>query len=513
MRGLARPGMAAAAAGQRRRLVQGVTRDARFKELTAADVAYFRSDVFGAADAAGVLSSFGAEADAPALDKYNVDWLRTAEGRSQCVVRPRTTAQVSQLLRYCNDKRLPVCVQGGNTGLVGGSVPVFDEVILSLERMTAVHGIDAAAGTCDVDAGVVLESLDAQLQEEGLVFPLDLGSKGTCTIGGNLATNAGGLRLLRYGNLHGNVLGVEFVKANGEVVDVLSRNKKDNTGIDLKQLMIGSEGVLGVVTRCVVQCPGASRSKKVLLAGVPSYAACVDAFQAARGALGEVLSAFEFMDTEAMRVVRENLGLAFPSFLDGAGAPPFAVLIETSGSNEAHDEEKLLAFAEANAGLFGDRVGLATSVAQMREFWQYRERIAEAMLKDGYVFKYDVSLPDLAQLYELVTECQAQVAGDSNALRVVGYGHMGDGNLHLNVCCRAFDAGVLGKLEPWLWEAVRARKGSISAEHGIGAHKTTALHYSKADGAIGLMHELKALMDPHGILNPYKVLPPQASAA
>lgn len=218
-----------------------VCRLPQFAKLTEKDVTFFTS----------ITSVYqGTSQD---MQRYNVDWMKTTEGHSTLALRPSSTQEVSKILKYCNERNLALVPQGGNTGLVGGSTPVFDEIVLSLERMNEIHEIDKNSGVIVVDAGVVLETAAKRVEEEGLTFPLDLGAKGSCQIGGNIATNAGGLRILRYGNLHGTVLGLEFVTADGTVVDVLSKNKKDNTGIDLKQLMIGSEGVLGVITKAAIQ--------------------------------------------------------------------------------------------------------------------------------------------------------------------------------------------------------------------------------------------------------------------
>lgn len=279
-----------------------------FAKLQAADVDYFRS-------VTGVLTE---SSDGPSsLDRYNKDWLGVTEGHSTCVLRPQTTEEVSKILRHCNARKLAVVPQGGNTGLVGGSVPVFDEIVLSLEKMNSTINIDEHSGVAVFEAGKVLETANNELAEKKLLFPLDLGSKGSCQLGGNISTNAGGLRLLRYGNLHGNVVGVEFVKADGEVVDVLSKNKKDNTGLDLKQLMIGSEGLLGVVTKVAVNCPPLPVDKNLLLAGVKTYEDCVRVFGAARRDLGEILSAFEFIDPGCVQLGMANLKLTPPEFLSG----------------------------------------------------------------------------------------------------------------------------------------------------------------------------------------------------
>lgn len=480
----------------------GLRRSERFSSLQASDLAFFEKMLLPGS----VLTDN--------LERYNRDWMGVLSGKSRCVLRPRTTQEISSILQFCNQRGLPVVPQGGNTGLVGGSVPMFDEIVLSLERMNRVVSVDGETGVAQFEAGVVLDNANALLQEKNLLFPLDLGAKGSCQVGGNLATNAGGLRLLRYGNLHGSTLGIEFVKADGTIVDVLSRNKKDNTGIDLKQLLIGSEGTLGVITQIVLQCPVLPRHKQLLLCCAGTYKDCVELFRCARGSLGEVISAFEFFDAEALRSVRENLNLDIPDFV---GDSPFCVLIETSGSSAEHDAAKLAGFLESDFVMkktLGGRGALAANERERLAFWAMRERIAESLLKDGYCYKYDVSVPNLSEIYPLVEKTRNRLAtlgedGKEVSTRVVGYGHMGDGNLHLNVTSTRYREKVVQSLEPWLWKELQRLGGSISAEHGIGSLKRDALQYSKGEEAISLMRRLKKIMDPKGILNPYKVIPPK----
>jgi len=349
-------------------------------------------------------------------------------------------------------------------------------------------------------AGVVLEKLDTVLAEEGLMVPLDLGAKGSCHIGGNVSTNAGGLRLLRYGSLHGSVLGVEAVLASGEVVDCLSSMKKDNTGYDLKHLFIGSEGTLGLVTRVSIACPTRPRSVNLALLSLPDFPSVLRTFQECKGRLGEILSSCEFIDSGSMACVTQNLGLTCP--LEESN---FYMLIETSGSRAEHDEEKLNMFLEEmlEQGTVSDGT-VASAPGKQREVWQLRERIAEALLKDGYCYKYDISLP-LDVFYDSITVMKERLG--SSVTRVVGYGHVGDGNMHLNITTPQYSQEVLDQIEPYLYEWTSGHRGSISAEHGLGFKKRNFIQFSKSDSAIGLMKQIKQVFDPRGIMNPYKVLP------
>lgn len=465
-----------------------------YAEVTVDDLRYFR-EVLGKG---GVITA----EDGEGLEAYNVDWLGTVRGRSRVVLRPRTTEEVSKIMAHCHQRRIAVCPQGGNTGLVGGSVPIFDEVVLSTKRMDQVVSIDDVSGILVCEAGCILEQLDGTLAERGLRMPLDLGAKGSCQIGGNVATNAGGLRFLRYGSLHGTVLGAEFVLADGTVVDVLSEMRKDNTGYDLKQLMVGSEGTLGIVTKLSIACPPLPASENVVFLACDSYDSVLELFKAARKQLGEILSAVEFLDAGCMDVVKQNCGLQSPL----AEPSPFYMLIETAGSDAAHDEEKLHKFLELmmEEGHVVDGT-IASEPSKMAPLWSVRERITEGLLHDGYVYKYDISLP-LRQLYSLVEDTRQRLKGEGAVTRVVGFGHIGDGNLHLNITGPQYEERVMQRLEPWLWQKTQGLRGSISAEHGIGFKKRDVIGFSKSQEAVELMQRLKQTMDPHGILNPYKTV-------
>ncbi|KAK2045570.1 FAD linked oxidase domain-containing protein [Colletotrichum somersetense] len=480
-----------------------IKRDSRFAEVTDAHAAYFK-DLLGPS---GVIDGVTADA-ADDIAAFNEDWLRKYRGQSRLVLRPASTDEVSKILAYCNEQRLAVVPQGGNTGLVGGSVPVFDEIVINMGRMNRIHSFDDVSGTLVVDAGVILEVADQFLAEKGYVFPLDLGAKGSCHVGGNVATNAGGLRLLRYGSLHGNVLGLEAVLPDGTVVDDLCTLRKNNTGYDLKQLFIGGEGTIGIITKVSVICPQRSKAVNVAFFGLESYEKAQQAFKAAKGQLGEILSAFELMDAgsqDLVHAVRQNKRPL-------EGEHPFYCLVETSGSNGDHDYEKLEAFLEdvMSNDVVSDGV-LAQDETQSKALWGWREGIPECLGHWGGTYKYDVSIP-LKDLYQLVDDTKAKMeaaglVGDTDdfpAVGVVGYGHMGDSNLHLNIAVRRYDKRIEKVLEPFVYEWIQERQGSISAEHGLGVAKKNFIGYSRNETMVGLMKQIKNLYDPNGIMNPYK---------
>jgi len=430
----------------------------------------------------------------------NVDWIKTVRGQSSLLLKPRTTEEVSSIMKYCHERTLAVCPQGGNTGLVGGSVPVFDEIILSTIRMQDILSIDAFSGVLECQAGCVLERANDAVSEHDMIIPLDLGAKGSCHLGGNLSTNAGGLRLLRYGSLRGSTLGVEAVLADGTVLDCLQTLRKDNTGYDLKQLMIGSEGTLGIITKLAILCPQKPSAVNLSFLGANSFQDLLLLLKEARKQLGEILSAVEFMDSECMRLTTSNLGLKNP-----ISDHSFYMLIETSGSNFDHDEEKLASFLSniLESGLASDGT-LATDSSKILEIWALRERMAEAILHDGYNFKYDMSFK-ADVMYNMVEDTRKHLAGKVKS--VVGYGHIGDGNLHLNITVEKNTPEVTALIEPFVYEWTSANGGSVSAEHGLGFKKRQYIEYTKKREAVLWMKKIKHLFDPKNILNPYKTMP------
>ena len=434
------------------------------------------------------------------LEAFNKDWMNKYRGHTQLAVKPGSVEEMSKVLRYCNEHRLAVVPQGGNTGLVGGSIPVFDEIVVSTSRMNKIRSFDEVSGILVVDAGVILEAADQFLQEKNHIFPLDLGAKGSCQIGGNVSTNAGGLRLLRYGSLHGNVLGIEAVLPDGTIVDDLSTLRKNNTGYDLKQLFIGGEGTIGIITGVSIICPRRPQAVNVAFFGLESYEHAQRAFREAKSQLSEILSAFELMDGTSQKIVHAVTQRKQPL----ESKHPFYCLIETSGSNAEHDSAKLETFLEhvMSEEIVSDGV-LAQDETQAKELWKWREGVPECLGHWGGVYKYDVSIP-LPELYQLVEDTrtrlhEAKLIGDTDdypALDVVGYGHMGDANLHLNVAVRRYDKAIEKALEPFVYEWIQKRRGSISAEHGLGLAKKAFIGYSKSETMIRLMKDIKKLYDP-----------------
>ena len=306
-------------------------RDSKFTKLNEEHVNYFKT-LLGSESA--IIDGVSKDASQD-IEPFNSDWMRKFRGHTKLVLKPSSTEEVSKILKYCNDNMLAVVPQGGNTGLVGGSVPVFDEIVINMQKMNQIRSFDEVSGILVADAGVILENADNFLAEKNHIFPLDLGAKGSCYIGGNVATNAGGLRLLRYGSFHGNVLGLEAVLPDGTIVDDLSTLRKNNTGYDLKQLFIGGEGTIGIITKVSIICPRRSPAVNVAYFGLESYEKVQKAYIEAKGHLSEILSAFELMDGRTQKLVNRVTGKKMPL----EGEHPFYCLIETSGSNSDHDSE------------------------------------------------------------------------------------------------------------------------------------------------------------------------------
>ncbi|GAA5980599.1 hypothetical protein JCM10908_001703 [Rhodotorula pacifica] len=498
-----------------------------FKKLDADDVAHLRS-LLSSPESSLVTTIAAPNGEWQAcaqedLVSYNSDWMDKYHGNSPVLVKPKSTEEVSKVLQYCYQKRIAVVPQGGNTGLVGGGVPLYDELILSTEGLNKIRDFDDVSGILTADAGAILESLSNFLHPKGYMMPLDLGAKGSCHIGGNISTNAGGLRLLRYGSLHGTVLGIEAVLPD-EKGTILSVNmpgdggagalRKDNTGYDLKQLFIGAEGTLGVVTGVSILTPRLPNAYNVAVLSVPDFKSVQTVFKETRTHLGEILSAFEFFDHEGLEMVLEHTGAKSPfeSQPEEGAEKPFYVLIETSGSNKDHDDEKLGGLLESllENGTISDGT-LAQDETQVQSLWSLRESLPEAAGKLGRVYKYDLSMP-VKDMYSLVEEARERFAEkgldkDGSIKTTVGYGHIGDGNLHINIVAKDWDSKVEKTIEPWIYEATAKRNGSISAEHGLGLMKAPYVGYSKTDPAIAVMQQIRRLFDPRGILSPAKYLP------
>ena len=429
---------------------------------------------------------------APADTKpYFTDWRKQYSAVAECVVRPGSTREVAEVVALCAQEKIAVVPQGGNTGLVGGSVPTGTrrEIVLALGRMHRIRSLDALNDTMTVEAGCVLANVQRAAAEAGRLFPLSLAAEGSCQIGGNLSTNAGGVNVLRYGNAREQVLGLEVVLPDGRVWEGLRGLRKDNTGYDLKQLFLGAEGTLGVITAAVLRLypkPNASGTAWIALR---SAREAVELLAALRSRVGERISAFELVSRSCLEAVLVHL----PDARDPLGTPhPWYVLAEFGDSGAQQDLEERLAQALAER-----EAVLAQSGEQARALWRIRESIPEAQFAN---VKHDISVP-ISKIPEFIALADAALS----PLPIYCFGHVGDGNLHYNVGSQEH-LGRREEINRVVYDAVTRLGGSISAEHGLGQLKRDAIRGLKSPLELELMHALKKALDPQGLMNPGKVL-------
>ncbi|PWC36495.1 FAD-binding oxidoreductase [Azospirillum sp. TSO35-2] len=435
--------------------------------------------------------------------RHRRDWMLALPegGRILAAVYPRDTAQVSTVLRLCHQHCQPVVPQGGLTGLAGGATPVEGCVVLSLERLRAIEDVDTAGATITVQAGVTMQAVQEAADAAGLFYPLDLGGRGSCQVGGNISTNAGGNRVLRYGMARDLVLGLEVVLADGTVVSALNTMLKNNAGYDLKQLFIGSEGTLGVVTRAVLRLHPKPRGVCSALCALAGFDAAVDLLRLAREELGGTLSAFEMMWPDFYRLAGSALSRALPLPHGHEGY----VLVESMGTDQQADQERFERFLERafEAGVVEDAV-IARSGDQARALWEVRDTSGAFLRTLWPHVGFDVSIP-VARIGAFVETLRGRLAARwGDAVTPVFFGHIADSNVH--VCIKVGDGPQPEEeVEDLVYGTVREFRGSVSAEHGIGLLKKPYLGHSVAPEAVALMRTLKAALDPRGILNPGKV--------
>jgi FAD/FMN-containing dehydrogenase len=431
----------------------------------------------------------------------SVGWADHGPCQALAIVRPASTAQVSQVLAACHAEGQPVVTMGGLTGLVRGCVAGPGEIGLSLERMRKVESVDTIGRTMTVEAGVPLQVVQDEAARHGLLYPVDFGARGSAHIGGSVATNAGGNGVIRYGMTRESVLGMEAVLADGTVIPAMNRMIKNNAAYDLKQLFIGSEGTLGVVTRLVLRLREAPRSAQTALVGCGRFSDVTALLKHMDASLGGRLSAFEVMWNEFFRLVTTPPARGAAPI---SQEHPYYVLVESTGSDEARDlaqfEETLGAAIES--GLVADAV-IATSQAQRDSIWALRDDV-EQLFRVGMPVTFDISLP-LAEMEAYVDEMLARLAREWPAYRRFVLGHLGDGNLHI-IAAGPADSGARHGIERCVYEPLAARAGSVSAEHGIGLEKQPWLHLSRSPAELALMRTIKQALDPSGILNPGRVL-------
>ena len=444
------------------------------------------------------------------LSAYEQDWRRRVHGKSLAVVRPSSTEEVAAVVKACAANGTAIVPQGGNTGLVVGSTPDESgtQVVLNLGRMNQVRALDKDNLTITVDAGCILQSLQERCEKEGFLFPLSLAAEGSCTVGGNLGTNAGGTQVVRYGNTRELCLGLEVVNAQGEIWNGLKGLRKDNTGYDLRNLFIGSEGTLGVITGATMKIYPMPASQLTAWAALPSFEAAVQLLGLAHQYLGAGLTGFEVMNRFALSLVDKHMPQLRVPFIDNPDFP-YAVVLENSDSeSEAHARARFEALMEAafEQEIVLDAV-VAENLSQAHNLWHIRESIPLAQVEEGLNIKHDISVP-ISRIPAFVEHATAVLQQKVPGMRLVNFGHLGDGNLHFNVQApEGVDAKQFlqereHEINHIVYDAVAEFGGSISAEHGIGSLKADTLPDYQSPVALGMMRAVKKALDPQGIMNP-----------
>ena len=450
--------------------------------------------------------------DAQTLAPHLIEGRGLYQGRSALMLRPGSTQEVAAILKLANETKTAVVPQGGNTGLVGGQIPFDGELILSLTRLDKIREVDAASNTITVEAGVVLQKAQQAAEAAGRLFPLSLGSEGSCTIGGNLSTNAGGTGALAYGIARELVVGVEVVLADGRIMHLLRKLKKDNTGYDLRHIFVGAEGTLGIITAAVLKLFPQPRAVETAFIGLPSPAAAVKLLNLAQARISGTVTGFELMARGIIDFALkhgQNHGIGNRDPL--AGQHAWYVLMEVSSQQDKGLRDEVEGFlADAiEQGLVEDAT-IAASLDQTNAFWHMRHTLTEVQKPEGGSIKHDVSVP-VAAVPDFIDEASAAVIALIPGARPVPFGHVGDGNIHFNVS-QPIGADKDAFLARWtevnatVDKIVLKYHGSISAEHGIGTLKRESLVKVKDPVALALMRDFKKLLDPNGILNPGKVL-------
>lgn len=450
-----------------------------------------------------------------AMSPYLQDWRGRYTGSALAVVRPGSTQEIAQIVQWCNQQSVPIVPQGGNTGLCGGATPDSSgrAIVVSLARLNQVRSLDVENDTMVVEAGCILQTVQQHAFQAGRLFPLSLAAEGSCTIGGNLATNAGGTQVLRYGNMRDLCLGLEVVTAQGEILHGLQGLRKDNTGYDLRNLYIGSEGTLGIITAATLKLYPLPKARCTALLAVESVQAAVQVLNLARAGLAAALTGFELIANNCLQAVTHCYPEQRIPFQGVSSQLPWFALLELSDSESMeHARERFEAvIAQAlELGFVQDAV-IAESLAQSQALWHLRESIPLAEKAYGKSIKHDISIP-VSSIASFVQETNAALQAQFPGVEHIIFGHLGDGNLHYNVAKgKVYSEDELLALQAQVYQLVHGNvqrfQGSISAEHGVGQLKRNLLPLYKDPVQLALMHTIKQALDPNAIMNPGKVLP------
>lgn len=457
-----------------------------------------------------IVGDAGLVQDPEQKENFDIDWLKKWKGVSSAVVRPANTAEVSAVMQLCHETRTPVVTQGGNTGMSGGATPDDSGAQLTLctTRLNKIRNVDPLNNTMTVEAGVLLAHVQTAADEANRYFPLSLGSEGSCTIGGNLATNAGGIAVLRYGNTRDLVLGVEVVLPNGKIWSGLKALRKDNTGYSLRDMFIGSEGTLGIITAAVLKLFPKPTARISAWIGCDTMQHLLEVLARVRNDCGDRLVAFEMMTEASLQLVLEHVTDVRRPL---QATHRYHALIELADTKSSDLESLLESNLEQamGAGLIEDAV-IGTNIAQKQAFWKVREGISQAQVRAGKAIKHDISLP-ISSLPKFVDNAMSAVRALKPDANVINFGHMGDGNLHFNVLI-PLDTPIseftqcVQQLNRVVHDLVTEAGGSISAEHGVGQLRRDELRHYKSETEFELMMLIKQTLDPNQIMNPGKLL-------
>ncbi len=450
--------------------------------------------------------------EASDLEPYLIDWRKRYRGTALAAVRPANTHEVAAVVQLCAQEKIALVPQGGNTGMCGGATPNPEgrQIVVSLQRMNRVREVDTANQTITVEAGCILQAVQEAASAAGRYFPLSLGAEGSCSIGGNLSTNAGGTSVLRYGNARELCLGLEVVTPQGHILNSIRGLRKDNTGYDLRDLYIGAEGTLGIITAAVLKLFPIPVAQWTALVAVPSAEGAVELLSRFQAGASAQLTGFEVMSREALDLLKHYYpALASPLAADNA----YEVLVEISDYESAEHAmalmEKILEGA-LESGCASD-AAIASNLSQARKFWDMREHIPLAQADDGPNIKHDVSLP-ISAIPQFVSTCDEMLRQRYPGIRIINYGHLGDGNLHYNVAgpsaseTESFFVNRQKEIQALVYAEVEKYSGSISAEHGVGQQKVGYLPDHRGAVAFSVMQSIKRALDPDNLMNPGKVI-------
>ncbi len=459
----------------------------------------------------GILGASGVITIPSETKPYLIDWREIFQGTALAVALPKTTSDVQKVVNLCNEYSIAIIPQGGNTNLTGSATPepIGHQIILSLKRLNHIRSVDLENQTMTVEAGCILQTIQEKASELGLLFPLSLAAEGSCTIGGNLATNAGGINVLRYGNMRDLCLGIEAVTASGEILNSLRGLRKDNTGYDLRNLLIGSEGTLAIITAAVLKLYPSPINRYTALIAVNDYSVIVKLLQELQRKAANELCAFEMMSRESLDLTIHH----FPQF----SIPIFkksshTLLIELAEFSSDSQASQILEDVLGKALEYKqiEDVLISTSLTQVRQFWGVREHITLAQAKELSNIKFDISF-EISKIGDFITHTCQILHQAFPGIRIINFGHFGDGNLHFNMCPpigsdKSFLISNANEIHRIVYEQIEQFQGSISAEHGIGQLKRNDLENHRGPTAYKMMKQIKNALDPQNIFNPHKVL-------